>query len=820
METLKIDKSIKSSYLSLKHRSAIVLISISCIISAQSNSQTIKPESIVSASNLEINKPAPMTTIYQTLKGSVVDIETNSPLIGAYVLLLGVSPAKGAITDVDGNFKIEKVPVGRYNIQFGYMGYQPSVVSETMVTSGKEVIINVGLKQSMVQMKEVVVKANAQKDRALNSMASISARSFSVEETRRYAGGLDDPARLASSFAGVTMGSITDNGIVIRGNSAKGVSWRLEGVDIPNPNHFAGATVAGGGIVTVFSSQMLANSDFFTGAFPAEYGNAMAGIFDMKFRNGNNDKREYTAQIGLLGIDLSSEGPFKKGSKATYLFNYRYSTFGILKALLPPNMGIPEYQDISFKFNFPTNRGGFSLWGIGSSDNWLKNQVTDSTKWNSADDRRFFDWNLKMGAAGISYRHRLGENTYINSTIAGSGTLNAMDEKRYDNTMIARPNWLLKDNSSKVIFSTLLNHRFNERLLTKTGVNLHKMFYNIDLNSTLNNNPSTFQNFVKEKGNANLMEYYIQTKYNVTQNLSLFAGFNSMYFELNKDFTFDPRISLNWDFIPNHSLSFGFGKHSQLEELKIYMINKQVNGGVELPNKNLELSHSLQYVLGYNWRINENTRLKVEPYYQHLYNIPGIAGTSFSMINFNQDWTFRNQLENNSKGKNYGVDFTLEQFLNKGFYFLVTGSVFKSEYQGDDKVWRNSRFDKGYVGNILFGKEYNLKNNRVFGVNARVNFMEGDRLNPVDVLKSMQERSIYYDDSNAFSAQLPASQNVDLTLTYRKNTPKYSGVWALQIKNLLAEPSYNGYIYNLKKNEIELSKMVLILPIISYKVEF
>ena len=428
-------------------------------------------------------KPIPekSTGLFQNVKGTIYDIESNNPLIGATVMLLESNPPKGAATDLEGNYKIEKVPVGRYNIQISYVGYEPAIVSEVLVTSGKEVVINAGLKQSVTQMKDVTVKAYSQKDKPINTMASISARSFSVEETRRYAGGLDDPARLASSFAGVTMSSISDNGIIVRGNSAKGVSWRLEGVDIPNPNHFAGANVAGGGLVTVFSSQMLANSDFYTGAFPAEYGNALAGVFDIKLRNGNNDKREYTVQVGLLGIDISSEGPFKKGSKATYLFNYRYSTLGLMKAFMPANSGLPDYQDLSFKLNFPIKHGSFSLWGIGSNDNFPKPKINDSTKWETADDRTYFSWHLNMGAAGLTLRSLLGEKTYINTTLAGTGTLNKMDAKRFDDNMVPRPNWLFEDNSSKVVLSSFVNHKFSERNTIKTGFNYTTLFYNIDL---------------------------------------------------------------------------------------------------------------------------------------------------------------------------------------------------------------------------------------------------------------------------------------------------------------------------------------------------
>jgi len=758
--------------------------------------------------------------ITQTIKGTIVDNESNAPLIGASIVILETNPIMGTTTDLNGNYKIEKVPIGRYAIKISYMGYESATISEILVTSGKEVVINNGLKQSIKQMKEVTVTGNSEKDKPLNTMASVSARSFTVEETRRYAGGLDDPARLASSFAGVAMSGITDNGIVIRGNSAKGVSWRLEGVDIPNPNHFAGADVAGGGIVTVFSSQMLANSDFYTGAFPAEYGNAIAGVFDMKLRTGNSEKREHTIQAGVLGIDLASEGPFKKGCKASYLFNYRYSSFGLIKTLLPKNMGIPDYQDICFKLNFPNKHGNFSVWGIGSNDNFPKPQVKDSSNWEIPYDRVYFNWHLKMGAAGISNKLLLGKQTYISTTLAGTGTINKMDAKKFDDSMVPRPYWLFEDNSSKIIFSSFINHKVNEQFTLRSGIYYHTLFYKLNLNSMVNDIPSTFQNFVKGNGTGTYLEYFAQSKYDITQNFTMFTGINTMYFFLNKDHSVDPRISFKWDFRPTQSLSLGFGKHSQLDELKIYFINLNDNGEIKYPNKNLGLSHSLQFVLGYDWLINENLKLRIEPYYQYLYDIPGIKDSSYSMINFTQDWTFRNALINNSKGKNYGIDFTLERFLHKSFYYLITTSLFDSKYIGGDGIWRNTRFNKGYVVNLLFGKEFYLNKNKIFGTNIKFNFMGGERTSPVLMNESLQAHSVIYDDTKAFQDQMPGSYNLDFTITYQTNKKKHSSIWALQIKNALGSPMNSGYDYYYKTGEIKMTKVVVILPILSYKIEF
>ena len=376
------------------------------------------------------------------------------------------------------------------------------------------------------------------------------------------------------------------------------------------------------------------------------------------------------------------------------------------------------------------------------------------------------------------------------------------------------------DNSGKIVFSTYINHKFSKRNTLKTGFNFHTLFYKLDLNSTITNVPETFQNFVKENGYSSFSEFYIQSKYDITEKLSINSGINTNYFALNNDFSVDPRFSIKWKFIPKHSLSFGFGKHSQLEDLKIYLVNKSINGNLEYPNRDLSLSKALHFVVGYDWQITDNIRLKIEPYFQYLYNIPGKPGSSYSLINFTQDWTFRDSLANNSKGHNYGIDFTLERFLNDGYYFLVTTSIFKSIYGGDDGIWRSTKFNKGYVASLLFGKEFNLRNNKLLGLNGRFSFIGGDRISPVLMAESIQDQTVYYDETKAFEIQTPATKYLDLTLTYRINKARHSTVWALQIKNVLGSKNYEGYAYYYKTGSIENKGYLVILPVLSYKIEF
>ncbi|TVQ13960.1 MAG: TonB-dependent receptor [Balneolaceae bacterium] len=760
--------------------------------------------------------------ITQSIKGHVYEVGSQYPLIGATVVVLGTEPLIGAAADLDGNYVLHGVPVGRHSLQFSYIGYDPVVIHEIPVTSGKQVVIDAGLRESVSEMGGITVVAGNRKDIPMNSMATNSARSFTVEETRRYAGGLDDPARLVAAYAGVTVGNVQDNAIIIRGNTPKGVSWRLEGVEIPTPHHFSGANVAGGGIVTLFSSQMLANSDFFTSAFPAEYGNALAGVFDMNLRNGNFDRHEHTVQVGTLGLDVASEGPIASGSNASYLFNYRYSTLGLLTDLnMIPTDQLFKYQDLSFKVNIPTrNAGVFSFWGIGGIDKSTEPGELDPTKWTIDWDRVGYEWDVLMGATGITHSRIIGRQSFIRSTVAFTGIDNSMETYRLDDDLIPRPDLLATDRSGKLIIGTSLSHRFSPRYSVQTGIKYNLLMYNINMNSTISG-PDTYRNIVNESGNSYSTEFYTQSRYDINSRFALNGGINAQYFALTDSWSADPRFGVTWSPNSDHTLSLGYGRHSQAEDMKIYLVRLEENGNVRYPNKDLGLSKAHHLVLGYDLRLSSNHRVKIETYFQHLYNAPGIADSSYSLINYKQEWAFDKELRNNSIGRNVGVDVTFERFLNNNYYYLLTGSLFDSRYKADDGIWRNTRFNKRYVVNALIGREFTFQQSRkVLGVNARVNFVGGERVSPIWLEESIRQEKEVFDETSAFSNQLPSITYVDLSVTYRINYRSYSTVLALQIKNLLGAPIYEGYNYNYTTGTVQLDTNVAIIPGLSYKVEF
>lgn len=757
----------------------------------------------------------------QTVRGEVYDSDSHEPLVGATVIVLESDPILGASSDLEGKFHIDGVSMGRYDLSVSYVGYETRLISGVMVTAGKEVVLQIPLQQSIMEMSEVVISADVAKEKPQNSMAYISARTFSVEETHRYAGGLDDPARMVASFAGVTTSTPQDNAIFVRGNAPQGVAWQLEGVEIPTPHHFVGANVTDGGIVTLFSSQMMANSDFYTAAFPAEYGNALAAVFDMKFRTGNNSRHEHAVQVGMLGIDIASEGPFSKKYDGSYLFNYRYSTFGLLTDLKVIDTTQKfKYQDLSFKFNFPTRRyGTFSLWGIGGVDSAIQPLLEDKSKWKYDFDRVKFTWDTYQGTLGLGHKIVTGSNSYIHSTAAFSGIRNDMliEAAREDYTLY--PVFRQVDDNGTFTLTSALNHKFNAQATTRAGFTYKYMFYDMDLSASDDAySEAMYGPVAEETGNANSIEGFAQLRYRITPELTFNGGLHLGYFKLNDEFTLEPRFGLRWQVHPKHSFNLGYGMHSRPENLKMYLM--QFDG--EAVNHSLKLSKAHHAVLGYDWSINKKMRLSTELYYQHLYDIPGEEGTSFSLINYKQDYTLHKAMINNTIGRNTGIDITFERFLNNNYYYLLTASIFDSKYKGGDNKWHNTRYNRSYAFNALYGKEFFFKNNsRSLGLNIRANFTGGECYSPVLEEESHAVRRIITDEVNAFSKQFDPLLYFDATVTYRINHKKSSSHIALQVKNILGAALHNSsFSYNLVTDEIELVKTRVVIPVLSYKYEF
>lgn len=755
----------------------------------------------------------------QTIRGIVIDYASNIPIRSATVQVTNLNPAPKVITDSTGYFTFS-LPVGRYNLEASSTGYFPAAFRDILIGAAKETFVTLTLQQRVGLLREVVLQPRINKEQPLNSMATVSGKLLSVEEARRFAGGFDDPARLASSFAGVA-GNIDQNGIIVRGNAPKFLQWKMEGVEIPNPNHFGDLETIGSGILTAMSSQVLGNSDFFSGAFPAEYSNALSGVFDISMRRGNSKKHEHTFQIGVLGIDASSEGPFKKNRSSSYLFNYRYSTLALVAPVLPENGNSIKYQDLSFKLNFPTRKAGtITIWGIGLSDGAGSKPRTDRSEWVYNEDNEKVSIEQYMGVLGLSHKYFLNRKMYIKSVLAMTGDKIDWDAKKLDDALVLKPLYRGIFKEQNLILSSYINTKFNERHTNKTGLTMTGMFYDMKLNKAFVSG-STPAEILNENGSSTMLSAFTSSSIGITDHLTMNAGLNCQYFVLNRHSTIEPRIGFRLSLGAAQAISLAYGLHSRIEKLNYYF-NNDIYSGEKAVNKNLDFTKAHHFVLGYDWSISELYHLKIEPYFQQLYSVPVIPDSSFSFLNLQGDWFFASKLQNTGKGRNMGIELTFEKYISKGYYFLATGSVFKSEYKGGDNVWRNTRFNRNYVGNILGGKEWKTgdKKQNILSVNTRFTFQGGSHYSPVNQPASAAKKDVVYDELKAFSLQASPSFNVHLTVSYKINKRKSAQEIAFKLLNVTNQPDFKGHQFNLQKNTVEIRNANIAIPNISYKIEF
>lgn len=750
----------------------------------------------------------------------IYDNESRNTLPGASITVLGSNPLQGTTSDFDGKFNLKNVALGRVDLLINYLGYEEKIISNLLVTAGKEIILEVKLVESYNQLREVEILGNKKTD-VRNDMSLISSKSFSVDETKRYAGSLNDPARMVSSYAGVSNDAGGRNDIIVRGNSPKGILWKLEGIEIPNPNHFSseGST---GGPISALNSNMLSNSDFFTGAFAPEYGNASSGVLDMKLRNGNNLKREHSIGIGLLGVDATTEGPLSKENGSSYLANYRYSSLDLLNNLGVVNFyGIPKYQDGSFKLLLPTKKWGvISVFGLGGL-NSISVSDTDSDDPDKIYANGVFSCNL--GVIGVNQILTVSERSFIKNSISVSSN---GGEEEYNYLEGQLMELRFKEDQQRTVyrFGTSFNTKLNSRHSFKFGGN-----YSIN---TFSFKTKSFEHEAKEmittidkSGHAGLMQSFASWKFRITEDLTLVSGLHSMHFLLNHSHSIEPRAALKYKLNEKQSLSAGYGKHSKLEPLTLYFSNtNNPDGTITNLNRYLELSKAHHFVLGYQNHINSNLLFKTEIYYQNLYNVPveNNSNSSFSMINSKGEFT-THTLVNEGYGRNYGIELTLEKYFDNKYYYLLTGSLYQSEYKTLDNTWRNTMFNGNYTANFLFGKEFELNGKskkRTLGISTKITFAGGQRYSPINLEESIKQDSPVRDENNSFSSKGDDLLIANLKIYYRKDYKGLTHEISIDIQNVTNQQGKLAEDYNSRTKSIEHYRQASMLPDISYKVYF
>ena len=780
----------------------------------------------------------------QTIRGKIIDKETFSPIIGATVLIVSEKETpQGASSDIDGNYRIDGVTIGRHILKVKYLGYYEKTIP-VVVNSGKELILNINLEESMITMKEVEITAD-ENGGVKNEMALVSVTSFSVEETDKYAGSRGDPARMAANFAGVQGADDSRNDIIVRGNSPLGVLWRVEGIDIPNPNHFAIAGTSGGP-VSILNNKLMANSDFFTAAFPAEYGNSVAGVFDLKLRNGNNQKHEFSGQFGFLGTELMAEGPLNKKKGSSYLAAYRYSTLSLFESLgiKVGTDAIPAYQDLSFKLNFPLKKGGaVSLFGIsGSSDidivfSTEKKPNPELNIYGENDRDQYF--NTRMAVVGLTYIQPLKKNGYWKTTIAG-----AVEEQKavhnYFNRSITADNLYSLDTiytildyrfrQFKTSASSFINKKLNKQSVIKFGFNTDVFFYDFQdsvlLDKLVIPEWDVRWNY---QGTAALIQPFAQLKHKFNERFVMNFGLHAQAFTQSESISLvEPRVSMKWNIDEKQVLSSGVGLHSQIQPSYTYFYQIPTGNGNEKVqhNQNMDFTKSFHSVIGYANALSAKTMIKSEVYFQYLYNIPvEVRSSSFSMLNQGSGFSrfFPDSLQNTGTGKNYGIELTVKHNFDKSFYTLITGAIYNSLYLGSDGVERNTDFNGNFAANFLIGKEFKLNKKNSITLGANVTWAGGRRFGLVDTVASAAAREVVFQDDQYNEFQFQDYFRADIKINYKLNTKKLTHEIGLDLVNVFGIKNILAITYAPTPDDpqrITTSNQLGFLPLFYYRVDF
>ncbi len=765
-------------------------------------------------------------TVKQTVQGRIVDAQSGFPLLGVNIIVLNTDPLLGAVTDAQGYYTLRQVPLGRQTLKASFIGYEEQVIPNVVVTSGKEVVLNLELAEQVLMGKEIVITAAPEKTVTNNELTTVSARSFNLEETGRYAGSRNDPARMAANFAGVAANNDDRNDIIIRGNSPSGLLWRLEGINIPNPSHY-GSLSASGGPISLLNYNLLDKSDFLTAAFPAEYGNALAGVFDLQLRSGNHQKREYLGQIGVNGLELGIEGPFAKKSKASYLASYRYSTLGVYKSVglnFGTGAATPEYQDVSFKIDLPTAKSGrFTLFGIGGKSNVDLISSTESSGALYGTEFTNDYANYRTGIAGLSHLYYFSPTLYYKLSLAAS----RQEEHLYRDSLSAIdktpiPTGKADYENNKYSAHLLLNKKFSARNNVSGGVILD--LYDFDL-ANRRIVPGQERVIRNTEGKSLLSQLYLQWQLRFTDRITLNSGVNYQYFEVSDSEVWQPRAGLQFQLTQKQTLGIAYGQHSQIQPLDIYFVRTMLpDGSVAETNRNLDFTNSQHFVLSYDRSLTSNFRMKVETYYQ---KISGAAvernPSSFSLLNAGVDFEPINQdsLINGGEGENYGLELTLEKFYSKGYYFLITTSLYSSQYKGSDGRWHSTAFDGGYVGNILGGKEFRIgRKDNTFSIDVKFTASGGNRYTPIDYTRSAELGYEVRQDALAFSESLERYLRADVKLSYRINARRVTHEFALDLQNITDRQNEFARIYNPRSNTVQTQYQIGFFPVPQYRITF
>lgn len=777
-----------------------------------------------------------------SIRGYVKDQLTEKPIAGVVVELLNVSPRQSAVSDSLGFFDLGLVPPGRHRLLLYADRYEEVMVPDIISSAGQELSLDLFLARR-IEKKErdenmpklpPLERVKSRGDNPYNPLSGIASRPFTPEEVLRYAGARFDPALLVTNFAGVSNYDDAQNDIVVRGNNPTGLLWQIEELPIENPNHLNSYGRSGGSL-PILSMFTLGKADFNKGVLSAQYGNTNAGVFDISLRDGNRQRLSTMLMLGLQRGEALIEGPIKGGG--SFLVGARVSGLGqFLQDVLPTD---PLHQDMSFKINLGQRSWGrLEFFGVGG----LSGLNIPHTEGGIIDKIRYqifefedFEHRNQMGLLGAKYSLNISENILMRHIVGlnyqgstSDWTLNDFGSGAAEPELLN--SYTINNRRLNYLAHSYLQGQNSKALTWRAGLLFAGHQLNLIEFWDIEEAPDTdFQGF-RYSARA-----YGQVRWDINRHFYLFSGLSTMYNSFNEELSFDPRLVFAYTPSDRHRIALGGSISHQTPNLQNFFFNPIVAYTEDeepiynYEGRDLSNIRSMLVELEHSWVLAKNWRLKTQLYWQEidraLVEDQSFGDPNFSMINSELSFFafYYNRLENRGRGRNRGIDLSLEHLFTNGLYSLASFSLFQSEFTGNTGEWRPTLFDNRYLVNILIGKEWYFGKDKrqVFFSDIRFATRGGRPYRPIDAEATYQEGfqsgnlEPVYSAERAFLERTPAFYQLDLKLGLRLNsaTRRLSHTLRLDLFNVLNTQNIFTYQYSAVFNPFGQPERGDIIPI-------
>ncbi len=723
--------------------------------------------------------------------GTVKDKNTQENLIGVIVILKGMDTLK-AFTDENGAFNIT-APVGKYNLETAYEGYKPFFSYNINLNSGNAQVVQIELE---VQAEEIEgVKINASKSvRATDMITPLSTQKLTSEEIKVNPGGNFDVSKVIQVLPGVAGGATPNrNDIIVRGGGPSENVYYLDGIEIPVLNHFQ-TQGASGGATGILNVSFISDVQLTSSAFDSRYDNALASTIVIKQRNGNPNK--FSGNVRLSGSEVAAtlEGPLRK--KTTYMLSARRSYLQFLFKLIDLPIR-PDYWDFQYKVNHKiNNKTELTFIGIGTIDNFklaIPKEADANTAYINRANPLLKQWNYTVGAS----LKRLINKGYFTVALSRNMFFNGAD--RYENNALKSGDKLLSlksheiENKLRVDFNQFLNGwkfsygvsaqyvKYDLNLFNTVKEELTDSVGNVILPAISFTTKSAIE-FFKFGGYAHLSKYFFNEKLLVTggfrtdMNSYTKTGFNPLK-------TVSPRLSISYAFNEKWNISGSVGTYYKLP---VYTVLGFRDSSNNLANKNMEYINATHYTIGTQFIPRNDLRFTFEVFYKDYRNYPVSLTDGISLANVGTDFSAvgNDSYSSTGKGRVFGIEAYMQQKLVKNLFYIISATVYKSEFSGVDGKFRPSTWDYGFVFSTTFG--YKFKHN--WDIGAKYRIAGGQPYTPFDIAAStasyLTTGTGVYDYSQLNSKRLPFFQQLDIRVDKKFNFKKVSLTLFIDLQNI------------------------------------